>query len=208
MTGRAAQRRRTRAAIVAAARELVAEGQTPSVDMVAAAAEVSRRTVYLHFPSIDQLILDATLGELSESRMAETIEQRGSEGDVHGRVEALVRTMLELAPTTLPLGRRIIRLTVEDPGGDVGGKEGGERRGFRRVRWVETALEPLRGRVDEERFERLVSALTVLIGFESMVVLRDVRDLDPEAEAAVTSWAARVLLDATLAEVDESSDSS
>ena len=45
--GRAAQRRRTRKVIVAAAAELLAQGKTPSVAEVAEAAEVSRRTVYM-----------------------------------------------------------------------------------------------------------------------------------------------------------------
>ena len=48
---RPAQRRRTRKAIVDAAMTLIAQGKTPSVADVAAAADVSRRTVYLYFPT-------------------------------------------------------------------------------------------------------------------------------------------------------------
>ena len=65
--GRVAQRRRTRNAIVAAAKQLISEGVTPSIDDVAAAADVSRRTIYLYFPTVDQLLLDATVGLLSEA---------------------------------------------------------------------------------------------------------------------------------------------
>ncbi|HEY2331461.1 MAG TPA: helix-turn-helix domain-containing protein, partial [Acidimicrobiales bacterium] len=54
-SGRFRQRRRTRAAIVDAASELLRTGVTPSVGDVAEAADVSRRTVYLHFPTIEQL---------------------------------------------------------------------------------------------------------------------------------------------------------
>src|SRR5690349_23872314 len=60
--GREAQKRRTRAAIVAATRELVAAGKTPSIDEIAAAADVSRRTIYLHCPTLDHLLLDAASG--------------------------------------------------------------------------------------------------------------------------------------------------
>jgi AcrR family transcriptional regulator len=66
MTVREAQRRRTRAAIVAAAMDLLEQGQTPSLSDVADAADVSRRTVYLHFPTLEQLLIDATVGALSQ----------------------------------------------------------------------------------------------------------------------------------------------
>src|SRR5690349_16848500 len=64
---RVAQERRTRKAIVDAAMALLAQGKTPSVNDVAAAADVSRRTVYLYFPAFEQLLMDATLGVLSQS---------------------------------------------------------------------------------------------------------------------------------------------
>ena len=53
--GRFRQRRRTRAAIVAATAELVQAGATPSVGEIADAADVSRRTVYTYFPTLEQL---------------------------------------------------------------------------------------------------------------------------------------------------------
>src|SRR5436853_7190006 len=66
-TGRVAQRRRTRTAIVEATRALVAAGDRPSIDDIAAAADVSRRTIYMYFPTVDQLLLDATAGLLSDA---------------------------------------------------------------------------------------------------------------------------------------------
>ena len=54
---RAAQRRRTRKAIVDATIRLLAQGKTPSVVDVANAADVSRRTVYMYFPTFDQLLI-------------------------------------------------------------------------------------------------------------------------------------------------------
>jgi AcrR family transcriptional regulator len=48
--GRVNQKRRTRAAIVAAAIELVEQGQSPTVAEVADAALVSRATAYRFFP--------------------------------------------------------------------------------------------------------------------------------------------------------------
>ena len=53
-SGRVRQRRRTRAAIVNAAAELLRQGQiAPGVNEIAEAADVSRRTIYQYFPTLD-----------------------------------------------------------------------------------------------------------------------------------------------------------
>src|SRR5262245_23364797 len=48
-TGRTHQKHRTRDALIAAARELVAKGLTPTVEEAAAAAAISRTTAYRYF---------------------------------------------------------------------------------------------------------------------------------------------------------------
>lgn len=197
--GRPAQRRRTRKAIVDAAVQLVAAGQTPSVDDVARAADVSRRTVYLYFPTLDQLLIDATAGALSSATVDAALEQDGDAGDPAARVEVLARRLLDLAPDVLPLGRQLVRLTVTAPETQ---QSESPKRGYRRIEWIERALAPLRERLDEEQFERLVSALAVVLGWEAMIVLRDVRGLDSAEEAKTVTWAARALVDAMLTEVD------
>src|SRR3982751_3762631 len=58
---RANQRRRTRKDLLAAAARLLQEGKTPGMDAVAAAAMVSRATVYRYFPNIDALLIEAPL---------------------------------------------------------------------------------------------------------------------------------------------------
>jgi AcrR family transcriptional regulator len=194
--GRAAQRRRTRAAIVDAARRLLGEGRTPSVDDVAAAADVSRRTVYMYFPTLDQLLLDATAGALSATEMDAAMTAAATADDPAAGVDALVRTSTRLAPVTLPLGRKIIRLTV-DAGKPA---EDAPKRGFRRVAWVEQALEPLRAELTDEQFERLVSALCLVVGWEAHIILEDVRGLAAGEEERVLRWAARALVDAMRAE--------
>jgi len=71
------------------------------------------------------------------------------------------------------LGRAPIRLTVE---GDRP-TSGGPPRGCRRIEWIELALEPVRRDLPRKEFDRLVSALSVLIGWEPLVVLKDLRGL-------------------------------
>jgi AcrR family transcriptional regulator len=191
--GRAAQRRRTRRAIVDAAAALLEQGRTPSVSEVAAAAEVSRRTVYLHFPTHEQLLLDAAL-EAGRGPVESAFE---GVDDVEERVDRLVRSLVRGYTASEHVGRTLVRLTAETPT-----TVGAPRRGFRRVDWIEAALEPLRDRLDAVRFERLVSSLSLVVGWEAMIVLRDVRALDERAEEETAAWAARSLVRATLAELD------
>jgi len=195
---------------VEATRDLVAAGgPSPTIDAIAAAAEVSRRTIYVHFPTLDQLLLDATLGALSDAyvdtALAEADAGMGAHGpDVHARLDALIDAIIGQAPQTLPLGRRVIQLTVARPDDTAAGAEDQPthpRRGQRRTTWLEAAVAPIRDRLTDEQHERLVSGLSLLIGFESMVVLRDVRGLGTAAETATTKWAAHALVDSILDEV-------
>jgi AcrR family transcriptional regulator len=199
--GRVNQRNRTRKAIVDAAMTLLAGGETPSVDAVAKAAEVSRRTVYMYFPTLDQLLLDATAGVLARQAADSRLPPDRSD-DVESRVERLARSVQGMSPELERLGRSLIRLTVE-----TGGREGARAaplRGYRRVEWIEHALEPVRKQLDARRYERLVSALAMVIGWEALIVQRDIRGLSPAACEELSAWAARALLRATLEEAHES----
>lgn len=178
---------------------LIAGGANPSVDDIAAAADVSRRTIYMYFPTLDQLLLDATIGALVAARTTGTVDGTDTlPDDPVARVDTLVRSVTADAEATLPLGRRIIALTVDAPPGAAAGEA--PRRGYRRVAWIEEALEPLRATLRTEQFERLAAALSIMVGFEAMVVLRDVTALAPEREEEVMRWAATSLVKAMMAE--------
>jgi len=199
-TGRVAQRRRTRKAIVDAASALLAAGADPSIGDIADAADVSRRTIYTHFPTLDQLLLDAAAGALS-------IDIDGaltavSDADVHDRIRALISALADGIAETLPIGRKMIRLTVDAP------PEAGEpKRGYRRVGWIEQALEPIRPRLGRRRYDDLVSALTCVIGWEAFIVLTDVRGLNPDQARAILTTSALAIIDVALADAASSQSS-
>lgn len=191
---RPAQKRRTRKAIVDATMELLARGQTPSVNDVAAAAEVSRRTVYLYFPKFEQLLIDATIGALSQASVARAIEQAGAGDDIAARVERMVRALHHVTPETERLGRALIRLTV-----DTSPSDGGmPRRGYRRIEWIESALAPWRARIDPVRWHRLVCGLAMVVGWEALIAQRDVCGLTARQGEDLSVWVARTLLKETL----------
>jgi AcrR family transcriptional regulator len=195
--GRTAQKRRTRREIVAAAGRLLARGATPSVAEVAAEADVSRRTVYMYFPTLDQLLVDAALGSITEDTIGAALEQAGH-ADAEQRLDALTRNMQSLFASTEKHGRTLLRLTVDADRSKV--PPGEPTRGYRRVEWIEQALAPMRDRVTPKAFERLVSALAMVMGWESLIVAQDIRGLGLDEAADVSAWAATALLRATLAD--------
>jgi hypothetical protein len=107
-----------------------------------------------------------------------------------------------MAAETLPLGRSLLRQTeapADAPdGGDATPPR--QRRGYRRIGWIERALEPLRPQLAPATFERLVSSLAMVVGWEALIVLQDLRGLDPQDQLDTSLWAARALIAAALAE--------
>jgi len=183
---------------VAAAAELLARGKTPSVNDVAAAADVSRRTVYMYFPTIEQLLIDAALLSLTRDTVEKALDSVEASDDPERRVEVMARAVQKNFASTEQQGRTLLRLTVDAVPRERSADQ--PLRGYRRIEWIERALAPLRGKLDKKRFERLVSALAMVIGWESLVVARDIRALSLGDAEEVSAWAARTLVKATLDE--------
>jgi AcrR family transcriptional regulator len=197
---RHAQRRRTRRALVEAAATLLAQGKSPTVNDVAERADVSRRTVYMYFPKLEQLLIDAALGSMSSSTVDTALDDLDARGvaDIEKRVDVLARAMQSLSIQTEQQGRTIMRLTADPVAGDA--DQTAPRRGYRRVEWIERALAPARTQLTPARFERLVSAIALVIGFEAFVVQRDIRGLSLEDAVDLSVWTARALARAALDE--------
>ena len=187
---RVAQKRRTRKAIVDATMALLAAGKTPTVTDVAAAADVSRRTVFLYFPTFDQLLIDATVGALTESSVDHAFDHATAAEDPGARVERLVRAMHHFTPEMERLGRSLVRLTVDAAPGD----RDLPRRGFRRIEWIESALAPWRSRIARAEWRRLVCGLAMVVGWEALIAQRDVCGLSAAEGEELSAWAARALV--------------
>jgi AcrR family transcriptional regulator len=196
-SGRVAQRNRTRRTIVDATMQLVAAGATPSMAEIAQAAQVSRRTLYMYFPTLEQLLIDATLGALTRDTIDPVLIESAS-NDPADRVEKLSRALNSHSAESMRLGRALIRLTIE---GDEP-SAGGPRRGYRRVQWIEQALAPAREMLTRQEFDRVVSALCVLIGWEPMITLKDVRCLDQKQVDEVLAFAVRAVVEKALRDAE------
>jgi AcrR family transcriptional regulator len=172
---------------------LLGEGRTPTIGEIATAADVARRTVYMHFPTLDQLILDASMGALAGGVVEAEFEPGADAAD---RVDSIVDAFYEHAEEWLPLGRRMVALTAASP------PAGGPQRGQRRVDWIERAAEPLRDRLTDEQYDRLVSSLCIVLGWEAMIVLQDIRGSAQKRQRDVVAWTAQAIVRAMLDESD------
>jgi AcrR family transcriptional regulator len=190
-------RRRTRGAMTDAATRLVREGASPSVTEVADAAGVSRATAYRYFPTQESLLAEIIVPDLEAALAAEALPE-----DLESRFGAAFTKIWSSNITHEAAYRTILRRGLERPPGESieDEEEAGSIRAGRRVRWLRNALEPAREWMDEESFERLVAAMCLCVGIESLVVLRDVCGLKDKEAEEVARWAAFALLRAGFGE--------
>ena len=196
LNGRVAQKRRTRDALVAAARELVADGETPTVEAAAEAASISRTTAYRYFPSQRALLAAAHPETAAESLLPEDAPD-----DVAIRLDLVVTSFTRMIVETEAQQRTMLRLSLEaDP---VERSQLPLRQG-RAIHWLEESLAPLQPQWSAFELRRLAIAIRSAIGIEALVWLTDVARLSREDAINLMRWSARALLDAALADRSKS----
>lgn len=189
-SGRTAQKQRTREALVAAARELVTAGGTPTVESAAAAAEISRTTAYRYFPN-QRALLAAAHPETT----ARSLLPPGASDDPGERLAAVVAAFTRIIVETESQQRTMLRLSLESDPVERGALP---LRQGRAIGWIEEALLPLRGRLTDGEIRLLVLAVRSTTGIEALAWLTDVAGLSRPAAAELMRWSAQALLHAAL----------
>jgi AcrR family transcriptional regulator len=189
-TGRTNQKARTRNALIGAARQLLAEGVSPTVEAAATEASVGRTTAYRYFPN-SRALLAATFPELE----MDSLLGADAPEDPLARVTIVAESLMQRIIDHEPEYRAQLRLALE---GEPAGSESLPLRRGRRITWVEDALSPLRGRIPEPELRRLVYGIGATIGIEAFVWLTDIGGLSREEAAQVMRSNARTLLHSSL----------
>jgi AcrR family transcriptional regulator len=197
--GRVNQKTRTRATLLSTAIRLIREGLHPSVDEVAQAAGISKRTAYRYFVSREHLLADASIGAL-RPEIDRIVGEALRRDDAPSRLDALIRALHRTSFLYEAELTTIIRLSLDSEfRTKIGSK--GQLRSERRVQWIEQALAPIRTLLDARSYARLVSALCIVVGIDAVLILRDIRHLAPKEIEQVALWTSRALLHAALADV-------
>lgn len=191
-TGRTKQKARTRAALIDAARGLLAGGVTPTVEQAADAAGVSRTTAYRYFANQRELIV-ATFPEIA----ADSLLPERAPDDPVARLDAVVTALTAQLIDHEPELRAQLRLSLESGSGERA--ELPFRTG-RAIGWIEEALAPLRDQMSGRELRRLVLAIRSAVGIEALVWLTDIASLSRTEAADLMRWSARALLESALRE--------
>jgi AcrR family transcriptional regulator len=187
-TGRVRQKERTRAALLAAARDLVAAGETPTVEQAATAAGISRPTAYRYFANQRSLLAAAHPQTATISLLPDDAPR-----DVEARLDLVIAEFARIVVGTEPQQRTMLRLSLEASArADLPLRQG------RAIAWIEEALEPLGDRLTPEVRHQLAVAVRSAVGIESLVWLTDVAGLDPTRAVDLMRWSAQAMLRATL----------
>ncbi|MET3705442.1 helix-turn-helix domain-containing protein [Arthrobacter sp. UYEF6] len=184
--GRTGQKRRTLDALVAAARQLVADGAAPTVDDAALLAGVARSTAYRYFPGQRELLAAAHPETAATSMLPEN-----PPADVAERLDAVVVEFTRMIVRTEGQQRTMLRLSLELPAGQ---ERSLPLRQGRAIAWIAEALAPLQQQMSEMEIHRLVLAIRSATGIESLVWLTDVGGLSREEAVASMRWTAGALL--------------
>src|SRR5947209_3485623 len=190
--GRTRQKERTRGALIAAARDLVAQGMTPTVEDAAAAAAISRTTAYRYFPNQAALLVAAHPETEARSLLPEDAPE-----DPAARLDAVIEEFTRVIVDTEAQQRTMLRLSL-DPNAKA--REPLLLRQGRAIGWIEEALAPLRAQMSDAELRRLVLAVRSATGIEALVWLTDIAGLSRPEAVELMRWSAGALLRSALAD--------
>lgn len=171
-----------------------ADGNIPSVAVVAQHCKVSRATAYRYFPSRSALItavIESSLGPLRNLS--------SDNPDGRARVRELFTETFPRFKEFEPQLRAAAQLALEQSALERAGllEEVPYRRGHR-IRILEHAIAPLP--LKSAMRDRLHKALSVVYGIDSFVILKDIWGLPDREVEGIALWMADVLVDAAMRE--------
>jgi AcrR family transcriptional regulator len=187
LAGRVNQKQRTRAAIVAAARDLITGSTEVTMPAIARAALVSEATAYRYFPDLVSLLREAVDGTWPSP--AEALASVEDSTDPVERIAVGTERLLRHVQTYQGAVRATIAASVVRPG--AAGNRPGHRFGI-----IDHALAPLEnslGRQNPRAFRQLKQDLAIVVSAEALFTLTDLYELSPDEAIASAVRAARTI---------------
>ncbi len=194
--GRANQKLRTRQALIDAAIALRDEGQNPTVAQVAERAMVSRATAYRYFPSTEALI-----SETAADREMKPLESFWRPGDDPVKGIGLAANALNKLLIDDEIGLHVMERSFMSVWLDSETHE--PLRPGRRMSYIEPIVDSLKDVLSPRARKRLKQALSIVIGTEALIAVRDISGASVEESLDTAAWAARALVRQALQENEE-----
>jgi AcrR family transcriptional regulator len=190
-TGRVNQKRRTHAAIVKAAAELMLTGAEVTMPGIAKAALVSEATAYRYFPDLATLLSEAMADSLPDP--AEALAGVADSIDPVERVAAAAEHLARLVLARAGAVRAMIAATIIRP-------EAATSRPGLRFGLIDHALRPWSdsAEADSGKLVQLKRDLSVVMSAEALFSLMDLGGLDPDDAVATIVHTSTTLTRAAL----------
>jgi AcrR family transcriptional regulator len=196
--GRTNQKRRTMQALMDAATELAAGGTVPTFQQVADKAMVSRATAYRYFSSIEALTHQAYF-----DRAIPAVEEVFKPGD--DALQAIGRAALRVNQVLLEeeTGTHVIMQSSMQVWLASEADARPPRPG-RRMLFIEPILQSALPQLCARELKRLRVCLSMVMGSEAVLAMRDVAGAQPNEALDAGVWAAQALVRQALLEAGES----
>lgn len=189
------QKKRTRRELLRSAEDLVGKGSLPSVADVADHAGISRATAYRYFSTAEDLL--RTLVEERPRAEISIAPARPGE-DPADRVSDLVTKVMTMLEADEVVFRALLAASIGQPDGAT--------KGDRRAEWLAQALAPVEDALGKRDFRRLVMALGLTCGIETLVTLKDACGLKQREARDVVLWTVRTLVAGALGQGAQPAD--
>jgi AcrR family transcriptional regulator len=197
--GRVNQKRRTRAAIIAACQQLITAGADVNMPAVARAALVSEPTAYRYFPDLASLLEEA-LANIEPDPPATFPTETDPVERIAYAAELLAKLVIERQSAIRALiSASITRGTAR------------QVRPGHRFTLIDHALAPLSAHtpgLDAATLEQLRRDLAIVVSAEAVLTLTDLYGLDSDAAIASIVHTARLITEATLVHARSAPDAS
>jgi AcrR family transcriptional regulator len=193
---RSNQKRRTRQALIDAALVLRDEGRNPTFAEVAERALVSRATAYRYFSSFEALI-----SETAADRDMMPLEAFWQPGDdpVEGigrAATALNRLLINDEVGLHVMERSFMTVWLESESHEAPLRPG------RRMNYIDPIVDSMKDVLTPAARKQLRHALSIVMGTEALIAVRDISCASTNDAIDATAWAARSLVRQALAEAE------
>ena len=181
-SGRIGQKRKTRELLLATAKKMLVKGENISVEQVALVAGISKATAYRYFSNKDILLKEASLqrGLMDKDDLFGDIDVC----NLNARIEKLIDYHFEVLTTNEDVFRLYLGAIMQNSVRD----KKNYLRGGKRILLIAEALLPLKKEISKETFDKMVNAISLLMGIESVSILKDICGLENGSIQEMWKW--------------------
>ncbi|MEO6031205.1 MAG: TetR/AcrR family transcriptional regulator [Burkholderiaceae bacterium] len=169
------------------------KGHKPTLEAIAEAAWVSSATACRYFPSIDALLVEASI-DLAVPE-PDALFPPGTGGDSIARLTSVDTVLHDMILANEASVRLMLASTIELRAHGAAANDVPARQN-RRTPLIEAALAPARSEFRPAAPKTLAQALALVVGSESMIVFKDVLQLDDAQARKVKRWMIGCLVEA------------